>query len=93
MSTSSPILGKKRSFGDLEDDGGDIFGSKKVMRRSRNCNVDAYKMVQHKVKWIVGRCNLMYKGSNIGQDGRALSMSLMMEGCKKDLNEDCKSKS
>ncbi|CAM8914702.1 unnamed protein product [Rhodiola kirilowii] len=29
----------------------------KVMRRSRNCNVDVYKMVQHKVKRIVGRCN------------------------------------
>ncbi|CAM8935065.1 unnamed protein product [Rhodiola kirilowii] len=61
-----------------------------VMRRSRNCNVDAYKMVQHKVKRIVGRCNLMFKGSNIGQDGRALPL---MEGCKKDLNADCKFKS
>ncbi|KAL9677387.1 hypothetical protein QQ045_005616 [Rhodiola kirilowii] len=45
-----------------------------VMRRSRNCNVDAYKMVQHKVKTIVGRCNLMFKGSNIGQDGRGIAI-------------------
>ncbi|CAM8982175.1 unnamed protein product [Rhodiola kirilowii] len=35
---------------------------KLVMRRSRKCNVDANKMVQHKVKRIVGRCNLMLKG-------------------------------
>ncbi|CAM8997633.1 unnamed protein product [Rhodiola kirilowii] len=44
-----------------------------VMRRSRNCNADAYKMVQHKANRIVGRCNLMFKGSNIGHvtdDGR-----------------------